>query len=396
MSQTDMPPILIAGAGIGGLAAALALARRGHPSIVLEKRPEAPEDGAGIQLGPNGTRILSELGVAPHLTRLVAEPEGLSVMDGLTGTRLTRMPLGRDIAGRHGSPYWVLHRADLHGALRAAVAQEPRITLKGGHEVKTARNAGAEVVVSLGNGSEERGRLLIAADGVWSAVRTQVLKAPPLQFTGKCAMRAVIPAERLPTELSARDVTIWLRPSAHVVHYPVRAGREIAIVAIFDDKALGETWAGSVDLATVAARTATFPDVLRRLLDAPTLWRQWSLYAPTGPIPWIDDRIALLGDAAHPPLPFLAQGGVMALEDAVVLARLLDGASDADVPARLLQYERLRRPRTSRVIETSGRNGRIYHLDGLARISRNAVLKVTPPARLIGSYDWVYGWRDAG
>lgn len=391
--MTDRP-ILIAGAGIGGLATALALARSGHTVTVLEKRADAPEEGAGIQIGPNGTRILQSLGVAPHLEAVVAAPEALRVMDGLSGAELTRLPLGRDIAARHGAPYWVLHRADLHGALRAAVAKEPRITLLPAHEVASAAASETGVAVRLSDGRDLDGRALIAADGVWSTVRTRVFGVPPLAFTGKCAMRAVIPVEDLPASLTATDTTIWLRPAAHVVHYPVRAGREIAIVAIFDDKALGETWAGSVDLSTLASRTIGYPEALQSLLSRPTLWRQWSLYAPTGPIPWIKDRIALLGDAAHPPLPFLAQGGVMALEDAIVLARLLKDVPDAAIPSRLEDYERQRRPRTTRVIEASGRNGRIYHLDGLMRRARNAVLKVSPPAQMMAAYDWVYGWTD--
>lgn len=386
-------PILIAGAGIAGLAAALALARTGRTVTVLEKRAAAPEEGAGIQIGPNGSRILKELGVARHLSHLIAAPESIHVMDGLTGQGLTRLPLGRTIEERHGAPYWVLHRADLHGALRAAASAQPLITLREAAEVTGASSDPAGVTVRLADATSLRGTALLGADGLWSAVRSAVFAPPPLVFTGKCALRAVIPADALPPSLSAADTTIWLRPAAHIVHYPVRGGREIAIVAIFDDKELGETWAGTVELASVASRTAGFPAALRTLLARPTLWRQWSLYAPAAPMPWVSGRIALIGDAAHPPLPFLAQGGVMALEDAVVLAALIAGATAADLPSRLMDYERRRRPRTTHVMETSARNGRIYHLDGVMRLARNAVLRSAPPAVLIGRYDWIYGWQ---
>jgi len=386
-------PILIAGGGIGGLAAALALARKGFSVSVFEKRAEATEEGAGIQIGPNGSRILIELGVADHLRHLMAVPQAIRIMDGVTGRMLTRLPLGRDIAERHGAPYWVLHRADLHGALRATVAGKTRIRLVPGAEVEDARSHAHGVTLRFTDGTEAQGAALIGADGLWSAIRTNVFKAPALSFTGKCALRAIVPSERLPAPLTAIDTTIWLRPAAHVVHYPVRGGQEVALVAIFDDKSLGETWAGAVDLASIAHRTSTFPDPLRTLLAVPTVWRQWSLYKLSGETPWVQDRIALLGDAAHPPLPFLAQGGVMALEDVAVLSNVLVGASGCEIPARLAEYERRRRPRTTRVIEASGRNGQIYHLDGLMRTARNTVLQMAPPARLMASYDWLYGWR---
>jgi salicylate hydroxylase len=385
--------VLIAGAGIGGLAAALALARTGRPVLVLERRAENPEEGAGIQIGPNGTRILRELGVAAELQDQIAVPNAIRVMDGVGGRELSALPLGKSIEAKFGAPYWVLHRADLHAGLRRAVARDGRITVLNSRSVCGAQSEPAGVTVELADGSSIRGAALIGADGLWSSVRSIVSAAPPLVFTGKCAMRAVIPAESAPARISCSDTTIWLRPSAHVVHYPVRQGHELAIVAIFDDAALGETWAEAVDMATVTRRAQSFPPVLRTLLSKPRQWRQWSLYTPSASTPWVRDRIALLGDAAHPPLPFLAQGGVMALEDAVVLAGLLDGAHNSDIPARLAVYERQRRPRTTRVMEASAQNGRVYHLDGLMRLARDAVLRTSPAALLMSRYDWLYGWR---
>lgn len=391
-AATRNAPILIAGAGIAGLAAAIALARTGRTVTVFEKRMDASEEGAGIQIGPNGTRILHLLGVAPHLLDKVAVPEAIRVMDGVSGRELTRLPLGHDIERRHGAPYWVAHRADLHTALRKRAAALPAITLRLGAEAVAATTAGGNVTARLADGEEVPGTALLAADGLWSKLRANVMASPGLSFTGKCAFRTVLPASELPTGISRTDTTIWLRPAAHVVHYPVRAGQELALVAIFDDRDLGETWAGDVPAQTIATRAAAFPLPLRDLLLRRAAWRQWSLYRPSAPIQWTRDRIALIGDAAHPPLPFLAQGGVMALEDAVVLAAVLDGAAGDEIPNGLAAYERLRRPRTARVMETSARNGQAYHLDGVMRSARNALLKATPPQLLMRQYDWLYGW----
>lgn len=384
--------ILIAGAGISGLATALALARTGRAVTLLEKRAESLEEGAGIQIGPNGMRILQALGVTPFLEGKIAWPQSIRVMDGLTGKHLTSLPLGREFAARHGAPYGVLHRSDLHDALRSAVASFPAVAIHQGANVIAAYSQSESVTVELAGGAKMQGSLLIGADGIWSTLRRTVMRAPPLTFTGKCAIRTVIPSDAVPSGISTIDTTIWLRPAAHVVHYPVRAGRELAIVAIFDDHALGETWSQPVDPALISDRTQSFPPALRTLLQQPAQWRQWSLYKPEAPFPWIEKRIVLLGDAAHPPLPFLAQGGVMALEDAAILAELLRTAATTDMPARLHDFERIRRPRTTRVMEASARNGRAYHLDGLMRRARNAVLAATPPHLFMRQYDWLYGW----
>ena len=384
--------IIIAGAGIAGLATAIALARDGRTVTVLEKRLNASEEGAGIQIGPNGTRLLHRLGVAPRLRDKVAIPEAIRVMDGVTASELTRLPLGHDIEERHGAPYWVMHRADLHEALRETASSLPGVTFRLGTEATSATSIEGRVTVQLAQGEQVSGAILIGADGLWSKLRANLMGSSPLRFTGKCALRTVLPKSDVPTGISLTDTTIWLRPAAHVVHYPVRAGRELAIVAIFADRELGETWAGDIAHSAVASRAHELPPPLRELLLRPTRWRQWSLYTPRTPINWVRDRIALIGDAAHPPLPFLAQGGVMALEDAVILAALLKGAADNEIPARLVSYERLRRPRTTRVMDASARNGQAYHLDGLMRSVRNALLSQSPPRLLMRQYDWLYGW----
>jgi salicylate hydroxylase len=387
-------PVLIAGGGIGGLAAALALAQADRRSRVFEKRSGHDEEGAGIQIGPNGTRLLKRLGLEADLETAIAVPAHIAVMDGMTGRELTRLPLGDWIDRRHGAPYWVLHRADLHRALAKAVARQPLITLQYGREALSTTSQAASAQLAFADGSSESGAAVIVADGLWSRLRRAVFASPKLEFTGKSAMRAVIAGASVPPGIQTDVTYVWLRPGAHIVHYPVRGGREIAIVAVFDDATGAQTWASDVAAGTVTQRARGFPALLHDLLEAPRQWRKWSLYRQPASGPWCNNRIALLGDAAHPILPFLAQGGVMALEDAAALGSRLGPAPDAGVAEALSAYERDRRARAQAVVAASTRNGWIYHLDGPARMARDAVLAFSPPERLMAGYDWLYGWKD--
>ncbi len=386
-------PILIAGGGIGGLTAALALARRGRAVHVLEKRQEHIEEGAGIQIGPNGSRILIELGLADAISHTAATPHGISIWNGVSGRALSRLPLGEWIATRHGTPYWTMNRQDLHEALRSTAAATPGIRISYGTDASLTRREPDRVHVVLSQSDTVHGPALIAADGIWSDTRRQHVQARDPMPMGKCAARAVIAREILPAPLSPNDVNVWLRPGTHVVHYPVRSGRDIAIVLVFDGAGHGRTWAAGLSPDTIRAVSAGFPAPLRQLLATPSAWRQWSLNRQSTPHAWVNGRIALLGDAAHPILPFLAQGAVLAMEDAMVLADELGSADSLNIPAALRRYEARRKPRARRVQDASERNGRIYHMDGLAAWSRDAVLAATPPAWVMAGYDWLYGWR---
>jgi salicylate hydroxylase len=359
---------------------------------VLERREAFAEEGAGIQIGPNGTRILAELGVAGLLQPHAGEPEGLRVMDAVRGREITRLPLGRWLAARHGAPYWTAHRADLHAALVARVRNGPRIRLSMGFEAGVVDSGRESVVVDTGGAGRLKGAALIAADGIRSGIRTSLISAALPLPAGKSAARTVIPAESVPAGLSRNDTHIWLAPHAHVVHYPVRAGKEIAIVAVFDDGEASEDWNAPVLPGWVMHRVAQFQEPLHALLAAPKSWRKWSLYTAPRIPRWVAGRVALLGDAAHPVLPFLAQGAVLALEDAVVLARCL-AAPGVSVEDGLAAYERLRRGRARQVALASARNGRRYHLEGITATLRNQVLSTIPAERLMASYDWLYGWR---
>jgi salicylate hydroxylase len=386
---------VIAGGGIGGLATALALARCGIASQVCERRPEFPEEGAGIQIGPNGVVVLRHLGVADFLQDRVATPDVLSVRDGATARELTRLPLGTWIATRHGAPYWTAHRKDLHAALRQAAEREPLIALATNVEITSYEDDGHRVRAASRDGKTLEASLLVAADGLWSSLRAGISgdRAPKPAPLGKAAFRTVIDAGRLPTELTPNAVHIWLAPGAHVVHYPVNAGRNIAMVVIADSST-HESWDAPASSHTVREKIRNFAAPLHSLIEDAHDWRCWSLADAPRLERWTTGRAALLGDAAHAVPPFLAQGAVMALEDAVTLASELANTKNG-IDASLRAYERVRRDRVARVAEVSRRNGRIYQMHGPAALARNTVMKLAPPSHVMSRFDWLYGWRPA-
>ncbi len=385
-------PVLIAGGGIGGLAAALALARAGIASHVLEQRPEFSAEGAGIQIGPNGTRILQSLGVSDALRPHVGVPEAIAVRDGASGAELARLPLGDWIARRHGAPYWVVHRGDLHAALVDAARAAPLIALSTGTAVSEVAEEHGAVAVASPGGDTWTGKALIGADGLWSTVRATMLPACAPRFFGKSAARGVLPLREAAPELQAQEVGIWLFADAHVVHYPVSGGAALAIVVIVPDTHDSAEWSAPVDPAWVRQRLPACAVVLRDLLDAAHTWRRWALHALPSLPSWTRGRVTLLGDAAHAIVPFLAQGGVLALEDAVVLAEALRRSPHEPADAFRL-YDQQRRPRALQVAKASLQNGRIYHLSGAPALTRNLLLRFGPPELLMARYDWLYGWR---
>ncbi len=338
--------------------------------------------------------VLRRLGVAEALYPLVGEPDAVRVHDGGTAHHLASLPLGKWIAARHGAPYWVAHRGDLAATLRAAAAAEPRIALRLGFTVATLSQREDGVAVCAAGGETVAGGALVGADGLWSSTRQAVDPTSAPQFAGATATRTVMPAGEAGI-LAGSVVGLWLTPGVHVVHYPVRAGAEVAVVVIAAEDWRGQGWEAEADRSVLIARLGGLHASLAGALARVPHWRKWALYRlPTLPA-WSAGRVTLIGDAAHPTLPYLAQGGVLALEDALVLADCL-AAHPSDEPAAFRSFEEKRRRRARRVQAASLRQGRIYHLPPQLSWMRDAVLRATPGSWLMTGYDWLYGWRADG
>jgi len=397
MAERRKAPALIAGGGIGGLAAALALARIGWPSIIVERRAGWSEAGAGIQLSPNGVRVLAQLGVAPRLEALAGKPDEIIVWDAATAHVLQRLPLGDWIARRHGAPYWQVHRRDLQAALVTAVSAEPLISVLHGFDVTAFASDQDNVRLEARDGRSVTGDVLVGADGVFSVARRQLFSSPMPRFSGRTAARTVIPAPAgLPasTVLSEVSTGVWLAPGAHIVHYPVRGGREIAVVVVRTETWSAHGWSEPVASEEIEAAVAHAAPAFAAALGKGHSWRRWALFETEPLTHWSKGRVALIGDAAHPTLPFLAQGGSLALEDAATLAACLSPVQDASgMPAALVAYEAARQDRCRRVVAAARRNGVIFHLSGPAAFARNLAMRALSGERVMASYDWVYGWR---
>ena len=311
--------------------------------------------------------------------------------DGASGTELARLPLGGWIEARHGAPYWAAHRRDVQAALLARAAELPLLAITTSFDVARIETIGDGVRAYSESGNAAEGMALVGADGQFSHVRQHELAAPPIVFSGKTAARTVLDASAVAGALDAGATGVWLASDAHIVHYPVRAGREIAVVAIIDEDRQEEDCGCAVDRGRLMVRLGRFSPRLLRALDQATEWRRWALF-DADPLPaWSRGRVTLLGDAAHPSLPFLAQGGAMALEDAVTLADCLH-ASPSDVEGALRAYEQARLSRTAASCAPRAATAASHHLTGVARLARDIALRATPGARLMAALDWLYGW----
>lgn len=398
--------LLIVGGGIGGLAAALALGRGGHRVEVLEQASAFAEIGAGIQLGPNVVRRLRALGLGAALDAITARPTELCVRSAGDGSEITHLPLDAAFAQRYGAPYLCVHRADLHTALLEALAAAdggPQAALETGVAVTRLEGiddgaAGTQVRAIDRDGHGWAADALIGADGLWSRVRTQVVEADaPPRPTGHMAWRALVPQADLPPTLRSDRVQVWLGPRMHAVAYPVRGGDWLNVVVLAEAVAPpgappdARDWDQAASLATLQRATGRIGRNLQALLEAMPGWRAWTLHDRdplTGAAQMARGRVALLGDAAHPMLPYLAQGAGMAIEDAAVLADCLADASAAQVPAALQRYAAQRWARNGRVQARARRNGRIFHAAGPLRLGRDLVLR-TGGARVV-DVPWLY------
>jgi len=386
--------VIVAGAGIAGLTSALALARAGFGVTVLEQAAKLEETGAGIQLGPNAARVLIALGLAERLSAVVMAPQAIRVMAGGSGQEIVRIPLGAEVERRYGAPYWTIHRGDLQAILAEAAQARPEITLRLANRVETFAESDVGIAAHCAERTgAERGLALIGADGVWSSLRGALRDHAPPGFRHRTAWRAVIPAEDAPGELRSPLVHLWLGPRAHLVHYPVKAGRLVNIVAIVHDEWNETGWSALGDRTQLLRHFErwNWADAARNLIALPQRWLKWALYDRAEPFAGGSGPMTLIGDAAHPMLPFLAQGAGMAIEDAAVIAAML--AQNDDTAAALRAYERTRRPRTARAQQESRRQGRIYGLAGPPALARDVVMRAMGGERLLSRYDWLYSWR---
>jgi salicylate hydroxylase len=392
--------VIIAGAGIGGLTASLALTAKGFRVLIVETAERLEEAGAGLQLSPNATRILIGLGLHARLSERALTPEAVSIMSARHGGVICRLPLGRPAELRDGAPYWVMHRAGLQAALLEQVRDHPDIELRLGTRIDHAvsHNDGVTVDLRGHTNREETARALIGADGVWSALRGHLFPDARPLFSGLIAWRGTIDATRLLHETAARGVQLWMGPHAHLVAYPMSGGRQINIVAVVRDAWNQPGWSAPGDAADIKHRfaQALWSEPARIMIDAVESWRKWALFTIPPMAAWHRDAMALVGDAAHAMLPFAAQGAGMAIEDAAVLAQCLGEAANESADgtsAALARYTGLRRARVARVQELAQRNGRIYHLEGAAALARDLAIRAMGPQRLRARQDWIYNWR---
>ena len=387
----------VVGAGVGGLSTALALSQAGVDVAIHERAQALEEFGAGLQLTPNATRVLARLGALDAVREAAMVPEAVCALRGSDDAVLMRLDLD-DAERRWGAPYLALHRADLQQALARVAERRDMIRLTlgstitkvvtGEHEVAIERTQDAAIV-------EEAADLLIGADGLRSRVRESLAsgRGDEPAFTGRVAFRATIPAERVDLAWRKARVVLRLGPNAHLVHYPLRKASIVNVVAVIEDSWRGgETdhpWDGVADRPALDRAFAGWSDSTRRLLAAAKVWRAWPLYGRPALGSFALGRIAVVGDAAHPMVPFLAQGAAQAIEDAGALGTAL--AETGDIPQALAAYSRTRIARATRVQIEALRQGQVYHMKGAMALARDATMRLLGSRRLKARYDWLYG-----
>ena len=393
MSEIDQNagPVLVAGGGIGGIAAALALVRRGFAVKVLEQAPQLGEIGAGLQVGPNGFAAFDALGVGELARAKAVYTDEMVMHDALDEALVGRIPTGGAFIARFGNPYAVIHRADAHGALLEGALATGRIEVATSIQVQRVEQSDGGVTVFDARGARHTGIALIGADGVKSVVRRQYV-GDAARVSGHVVYRAVVDKADFPKDLQWNAASIWVGPNCHLVHYPLRGGEQYNVVVTFHSRD-PEEW---------SVRTGSREEVLsyfegvcpkaRQLIEMPKDWTRWAT-ADREPIgQWNFDRVTLLGDAAHPTLQYLAQGACMAMEDAVTLGQALR-VNDNDFAQAFALYQRSRVARTARIVLSAREMGRIFHASGVERLVRNDLWRGRSPERFYDAMEWLYGWK---
>ncbi len=384
-------PVLIAGGGIGGLAAALGLAQKGIRSILLEKAASLGEIGAGIQLAPNAFHAFDYLGVGEAARAMAVYVDKLRLMDALTAQEICHVDLGEAFRARFRNPYAVVHRGDLHGVFLKACRDSELIDLRVSSEVVSYDQDGTSVTAQLASGDRVTGSLLIGADGLWSNIRKQVAGDGKPRVSGHTTYRSVIPTEQMPEDLRWNAATLWAGPKCHLVHYPLSGWKVFNLVVTCHNDAPEPVAGKPVPHQEVMKGFAHIHQRAQDIIRHGSNWKLWVLCDRDPTESWVDGRVALLGDAAHPMLQYFAQGACQAMEDAVCLSHML--GSYPDDPATALQEYRAQRfPRTARVQLLSRAIGEhIYHPAGEHARLRNAIMSAKSQAEWYGDLAWLYG-----
>jgi 3-hydroxybenzoate 6-monooxygenase len=384
-------PVLVAGGGIGGLAAALALVRRGFEVTVLEQSPEIGEIGAGIQLGPNAFSAFDALGVGEKARGRAVYTDYMVMHDALDEYEVGRIPTGEAFRARFGNPYAVIHRVDVHLSLLEGAQETGRVQFHTSTRAERIEQDADGVTVHCTNGKSYRGQALIGADGVKSVVRQQFV-GDPARATGHVVYRAVVDRKDFPQDLQWNAASIWVGPNCHLVHYPLRGGEQYNVVVTFHSREREEWGVREGSKEEVQSYFQGICPRARQLIDLPRSWKRWAT-ADRDPIPqWTYGRVTLLGDAAHPTTQYMAQGACMAMEDGVTLGEALR-VHDNDWAKALDHYQRSRIARTARIVLSSREMGRIYHAKGVERLVRNDLWKGRSPERFYDALEWLYGWK---
>ncbi|SAK99154.1 salicylate hydroxylase [Caballeronia pedi] len=381
-------PVLIAGGGIGGFAAALALSKAGFRVRLFERAQEIKEIGAGIQIGPNAFHVFERLGVTEAVRAKAALPQKLVMMDGISGEQVVSIPLDERFLERFQHPYALIHRADLHRLLLDACLGSERIEIVTNVKVNGFTDDGDSVVLRTSQG-DVRGRALIGADGLWSTVRAQLVGDGEPRVSGHIAYRAVLPIDEVPPELRSNTMTLWAGAKTHLVHYPLRGGELFNLVAVFHSDRYVEGWDAVGDADELHLRFRDAVPTVKALLSKIETWRMWVLCDREPIREWSKGNVTLLGDAAHPMLQYMAQGACMAMEDAVVLAEEM-AATPADPAASFLRYQERRYLRTGKVQMSARLYGEFYHARGVNRELRNQFLQSRSLEQTLDGMAWLY------
>ena len=389
--MTQQLPVIVAGGGIGGLAAALALVRQGFSVKVLEQAAALGEIGAGLQVGPNGFAAFDALGVGEIARSKAVYTDEMVMHDALDASVVGLIPTGRAFIQRFGNPYAVIHRADAHGALLEGAKASNQIEVATSTQVQRVEQDKTGVTVYDAKGGQHRGLALIGADGVKSAIRQQFV-GDEARVSGHVVYRAVVEKKDFPKDLQWNAASIWVGPNCHLVHYPLRGGEQYNVVVTFHSRDV-EQW--SVRAGSREEVLSYFEGICpqaRQLIELPKDWTRWAT-ADRNPIEqWNFGRVTLLGDAAHATLQYLAQGACMAMEDAVTLGEALR-VNNNDLGQAFALYQRSRVARTARIVLSAREMGRIFHAKGVERLVRNDLWKDRTPERFYDAMEWLYSWN---